>query len=294
MMLYLFVQMIELLEASETGSTDMLAVKGRGKKTGSSATNLNDISSFWDVERKVNALKAIYAVLQLNLAILFEPPVVEEDLVNLVANCQFRLLESPSVCLQRSKDLRVAVLEVLGTLNQRFGYTLSCRLKIGQSLRHFEHLGTPLAEGVELFARQFGCTSLVLEVVRDISQIDETELSRDTSATRAYATFLTELASRAPDLMRPCLSLLIVHLDGDSASLRKCVLTVLGEFLISMMNVNKEEALAEEEKNRETRDQLLDYLEDHVHDVHANVRNKFVFLSRSHVSLLVKSPELHR
>ncbi len=110
------------------------------------------------------------------------------------------------------------------------------RLKIVQSLRHFEHLSSALAEAVEMLSTQFNCPTLVMEVVRDISQVPPQELQRDTSGTRAYAAFLTDLAERLPEKVRPCLSLLMQHLDGESSTMRKAVLAILGEIVLRVLN----------------------------------------------------------
>ena len=85
---------------------------------------------------------------------------------------------------------------------------------------------------------------------------------------RTYSLFLADLAKRGPDMMKPCLSLLMVHLDGESSSMRKCVLTIFGELVHSVF-VGGEEL---DEAAKETRDQLLDCLEDHIHDTNAIVR----------------------
>jgi len=52
---------------------------------------------------------------------------------------------------------------------------------------------------------------------------------------RAYSQFLAELAERIPEYIRPCVSLLTAHLDGDSYSMRKCVLAVLGEIVMKVI-----------------------------------------------------------
>ena len=67
--------------------------------------------------------------------------------------------------------------------------------------------------------------------------------------------------------MKPCLSLLTTHLEGDSPAMRKCVLGILGKIVGSELSGNELDEAA-----KEARDQLLDCLEDHVHDVHAHVR----------------------
>ena len=86
-------------------------------------------------------------------------------------------MENPSIALQKSRDLRLSLSQLLGTLCSRFGYSLSCRLKIVQSLRHFEHLAPAMAEAVEMFAVEYNCPSIIIEIVRDISQVSERGLS---------------------------------------------------------------------------------------------------------------------
>ncbi len=142
------------------------------------------------------------------------------------------------------------------------------RLKIVQSLRHFEHLSIAMSEAVEMFSHDYGCSSMVMEIVRDISQVPPQELTRDTSGTRAYAAFLSDLAERMPDKMKPCLSLLMLHLDGESSTMRKSVLSILGEIVLRVLHGDQLD-----EAGKDTRDQFLDCLEDHVHDVHAHVRS---------------------
>ena len=48
---------------------------------------------------------------------------------------------------------------------------------------------------------------------------------------RSYSLFLVELAERLPDMMKPSLAILSVHLDGESYTMRKCVLAVMGEIV---------------------------------------------------------------
>ena len=274
MILYLFCQFVELQEANDTSGGDMFMSKlsARGKKSGSAGSSAD---FHWDSDKKVLALIPIFRLVHLNISQLFDPPIVEEDVVNMIANCLFRILETPSIAHQRSHDLRLSVFQILGTINSKFGYLFSCRLKIVQSLRHFEHLGSPLAQAVEMFVKEYGCSTVVMEIVRDICQIDQAELQRDTSATRAYSAFLSELTEKMPEMMKPCLSLLMIHLDGQSPSLRKCVLSILGEITLQVFgggggDNNVVDTM--EQNDKDSRDQFLDCLEDHVHDVHAHVR----------------------
>jgi condensin complex subunit 1 len=125
-----------------------------------------------------------------------------------------------------------------------------------------------LAETVERLARDFQCRSIVMDVVREITRLDTRELSRDTSGTRAFSQFLVEIAERVPEHLQPCISLLQLHLDGESYMLRKSILNVFMEIVLKLFSSENLEEAA-----KETRDQYLDCLEDHLHDVHAHVRS---------------------
>lgn len=192
MLLYLYCQLLELAEAAESTGGELIVGKKRGGgRKKASAVEVEDEdggsgagNEIVSVEGKNRAVSLIYRLLHFNLPLLFNPPVVEEEFVNLIASCLFRMLEAPYIALVKGKDLKMSIFQVLGTLNSKYNYSLSCRLKLVQGLRHFEHLALPLAEAVALFASEFYCPSMVLEVIRDLSQIDSAELARDTSATR--------------------------------------------------------------------------------------------------------------
>ena len=264
MNVYLMSQLAELIETDvqqkESANVAIASKKGQKKKV-----SLETWS--WD-EKRLEAITLFFRLMSLNINALFEPPIIEEELVNLVGNCVFRIFENPSIALQRLKDTRSGLTQVLGMLISKHGYGLSCRLKMVQGLKHFEHLAGPMAESVEKLTLEYHCRGLVMDIVREITRLDVRELSRDTSGTRTFSQFLVEISERIPDQLQPCLSLLQLHLDGDSYMLRKSILSIFMEIVLRLYS---SEAL--DEAAKETRDQYLDCLEDHVHDVHAHVRS---------------------
>lgn len=134
MIVYLLCQLVEMIEA------DVIQ-----KESASAATNMKnkkkkaDESWSWDSQRN-EAITLAFRLLSLNINSLFDPPLVEEELINLIGNCVFRIFENPGIALQRLKDTRTGLIQVLGVMISKYGYSLSCRLKIVQSLKHFEHL----------------------------------------------------------------------------------------------------------------------------------------------------------
>ena len=75
------------------------------------------------------------------------------------------------------------------------------------------------SQAVEVMVVDFSCNSMVMEIMREISRIDSKELARDTGGTMSYSLFL-ELAERLLESVKPCVSLLMAHLDGESYSMR--------------------------------------------------------------------------
>lgn len=274
MIVYLLCQMVELLEAQsqQNDSASIANAGGKGKRNRQNKAarqNAAEDGIAWDWDmKKSEIVTLIFRLLSLNLNSLFDPPLVEEELINLLGNCMFRLLENPTIAHQRCKDVRTSIIQVLGQMNSKYNYSLSCRLKIVQSLKHFEHLVSPLAEAVEVFVLEFSCRSMVLEVIREITRLDTKELNRDTSGTRSYSLFLIELSERLPENMKPCVSLLLVHLDNESYMLRKSILFVLAEIVGRIYSVDSLDDAA-----KETRDQYLECLQDHIHDGNAHVRS---------------------
>ena len=78
-------------------------------------------------------------------------------------------------------------------MNARYNYALSFRLKVVQSLKHFEHLVTPCGEAIEMSTTEFGCKNMVMETIRELSRLDARELNRQVSLNANRFYFLCEL-----------------------------------------------------------------------------------------------------
>ncbi|CAB4059480.1 YCS4 [Lepeophtheirus salmonis] len=269
MIVYLITQLTELIERETVEKSSQISaasLPGKGRKK-NSTSGYDWAGMNWESSR-MSAINFMYKILQLNVNRLFTPPVAEEDFINCIANAGFRILENPVMAHQRNRSVRMSVIQVLSSLNSRFDYSLSCSFKLVQELKLFEHMVSPLAEAVEVFVKEFNCKSIVMEIIQEISRLDMKELNRDTSATRSYSLFLFELTEKLPEYVRPSLSLLIVHLDGDSYMMRKSILGILGDIVIKVLS--KEDL---DEKSKDNRNQFLEYLEDHIHDINAHVRS---------------------
>ncbi|XP_052761140.1 condensin complex subunit 1-like isoform X1 [Mya arenaria] len=260
---YLMCQYMEMFESDETKpSTQQVINKNRKKKKSSTMT------MDWQRERETG-LKSLLNLVQLSIHRLWDPPVVEEEFVSLVTNCCYKMLENPEMTHAVNKDTRDAICHIIGVMVKRYNHGLGASLKIIQLLQHFEHLVSPLATAVSVCVQDYSYKSIVAELIREIGRMDGSDLARDSSGTRAYSVFLVEMTEKCPAAVLPNISLLLGHLDGESYMMRNGVLAAMGEILIRTLS---KEGL--DDKMKDTRDQFLEHLEDHLHDVHAYVRSK--------------------
>lgn len=146
-------------------------------------------------------------------------------------------------------------------------------MKIIQMLQHFEHLPSVLVAAVTLWATDYGMKSIVGEIVREIGQKCPQEMSRDTAGAKGFAAFLTELAERIPAALMSSMCMLLDHLDGENYMMRNAVLAAMAEMILQVLNGDQLE-----ESARETRDQFLDILQAHGHDVNSFVRSRVLQL----------------
>lgn len=286
MLLYLTCQLVQKVENEQSIYDPVTGGKAKGNKKKSRD---DDAPGNWEFDRP-RIISLIYNLLQLNLNQLFEPPIIEDEVLDIIGFTLFKVCENPNIALVKCKDLRLSIIQVLGTMNKKFNYTHSCCLQFTQQLKQHEHLISVFSQATDIIVKEYGCTGMVMELVREISRVDMKDMSRDTSSTRHYSNFLFEMAEKCPQQIISCVSLLTCHLDGDTHySMRKCVLGVFGEIVIKVLT--SEEMT---ESDREDRDNFLDCLENHIHDVHAHVRshvlqtwgklcvNKCIPLARQH------------
>ena len=124
-------------------------------------------------------------------------------------------------------------------------------MKIVQLLQQFEHLSYPFASLMLVCIRDYDVKSVVSMVIKEIGQTEPAELVRDTNATRNYCNFLMELGSTCGPAVLTALSSLMPNLDGDSYTMRNCVLTIIGDLISGVLAVENSE-------DKDTREALFD------------------------------------
>ncbi|KAJ8320625.1 hypothetical protein KUTeg_002212 [Tegillarca granosa] len=240
-----------------------LVKMGRATKKKPSSSGIN-----WEVEREAG-LKMLLHIVSLNLQRLWDPPIAEEEFVNMVTNCCYKCLENPTITRATIKDTRDVISNIIGVMVKRYNHALGASLKILQLLQHFEHLVIPLAYTVEVITNDYGVKSVVSEIMREIGRMDPKDVARDSSGTRACSQFLVELSERIPATVLSNISVILCYLEQESYTMRNGVLEVMGHIHLKVLSKDDLDS-----KMKAARDQFLEKLEDHIHDVNAFVRSK--------------------
>ncbi|NXD43951.1 CND1 protein, partial [Copsychus sechellarum] len=265
---YLLTGLMDAFEMETCKNSCLEVDPGRKNRKNHAKTS----GSLWE-EEKEPLLRLLTQLLQLDLCQLWGGLKVEEEFVSLMTGSCYRILENPSIGLQRYRVTREAVTHLLAVALVHCDHMFSATLKITQMLQHFEHVAPVFARAVSLWAKEYGLKSLVGELLREIGQKCLQDLAREASGVKGYATFISELAEQIPALVLSNMSVLLPHLDEESYMMRNAVLAAMAEVLVQVLNGDQLEEAA-----RGTRDKFLDILQAHVCDIHSFVRSRVLQL----------------
>ncbi|NWW48276.1 CND1 protein, partial [Pedionomus torquatus] len=265
---YLLTGLVDAFEM-ETCKSGLLEVDPGGKNK---KNRTKTSQSLWEEERQP-LLQLLTQLLQLDLRHLWGGLAVEEEFVSLMTGSCYRILENPSIGLQKYRATRETVTHLLAAALARYDHMFSATLKITQMLQHFEHVAPVFAQAVSLWATEYRLKSLVGELLREIGHKCPQDLARDGSGVKGYAAFITELAERIPALVLSNISVLLRHLDGESYIMRNAILAAMAEVLVQVLNGDQLEEVA-----RGTRDQFLNMLQAHICDINGFVRSRVLQL----------------
>ncbi|NXC97823.1 CND1 protein, partial [Certhia familiaris] len=265
---YLLTSLMDAFEMETGKNSNLEADPSRKNRKNHAKTS----GSLWEEEREP-LLQLLTQLLQLDLRRLWGGLAVEEEFVSLMTGSCYRILENPSIGLQRYRVTREAVTHLLAAALVHCDHMFSATLKITQMLQHFEHVAPVFAQAVSLWAKEYGLKSLVGELLREIGQKCPQDLAREASGVKGYATFISELAEQIPALVLSNMSVLLPHLDGESYMMRNAILSAMAEVLVQVLNGDQLEEAA-----RGTRDKFLGMLQAHVCDVHSFVRSRVLQL----------------
>nr|VZI28103.1 unnamed protein product [Spirometra erinaceieuropaei] len=265
---YLLCQLVEMIENDLTAESNVVSAtkvgRGRGKSAARNRAADAAFSFDWPTEC-TNAVTTLDQLCKLEIKHLWDPPVVEEDFVNLLANCCYKLLENKSLAANAS--VRTAITNLLTTLIHRYKHGIACCVKLAQLLQCFAHMANCLSLIVNRLMEEESMIPFVKELLSEICSYNSEDLERDSSATHNFCLFLETVSSTHPVLAVSILPLIRSRLNEDPYQMRNCALSVIGEVLRNLCSRPQLEA-----KDKIQRDRLMEVLQEHIHDVNGFVR----------------------
>ncbi|XP_048478584.1 condensin complex subunit 1 [Plutella xylostella] len=264
MTMYLFSSIMKTKDAKlAADNSTKLTLGKKGKK----ATDDEEFCGWTEADKQA-ALVSLYLVLQQPLSRLWDPPLAEDNFVSMVADPCYKALEEQII---KNKAVRETVFQVLGVLIKKYNHGTSCLIKLVQVLQTHEHSVSPICAGVVQLTKEFDLTTFGPQMVREIAEaLSQTEEGEGGGAARHCGAFLLELATALPQEMTAAIATLQPYLESDeSYTLR---ISVLGMMCSVISAALSGEGL--DDAARARRDDMLDDLYEHMHDLSAYVRHK--------------------
>lgn len=225
-----------------------------------SASAATPVCKFWEKTGRESTLEAISRLLSSIPSPSPCSPSDSDQIAGLLVRTILQVLEQPTAA--RDKNVRAVIARILvAALTIHPRQTLPAIAAFLHALSRHEHFPTPLAE--ILFHATEGnpqLTQFVSDFVCEIARIPSEDLVRDTAAAKACASFIGDLAERAPHIFRLNIALVLSQLDCDSYTMRNGVVHVIGALI---------------KQKPEPNDPLLDILLERAHrDINAFTRSK--------------------
>ncbi|CAH1403128.1 unnamed protein product [Nezara viridula] len=267
MNMYIISLFIKTYEEKLCYQSDNFIVDKKGKASKSKA-KVSKYETPWDWNSiKKTAFTSLSGVLEEDLHQFWDPPVVEEKFVNLLANCCYKAYENAEITQAKMKPVRDAAAQILAVLVNRYNHGMTFIPKCVQLLKQYEHAVSALSSAVLVMVIDFKCTSLLAKVLNElITTIRDDDVQ---GMGKAVAAFINSISDSNPELLIPSINILTSCLAFEPYVLRNAVLVTFADIILKRLSSDD---LPEDEKK--IRSNLLKYLLNHLRDQSSYVRSK--------------------
>ncbi|KAI8974763.1 non-SMC mitotic condensation complex subunit 1-domain-containing protein [Trametes punicea] len=199
--------------------------RGRGTKAATSRSTARKPPEEWSWQDQIPpTLNLISRVLRVKTQRIWQTSAEREAFINCVVRPVYHITENEQY--MRSADIRRGVYKAICLAVKHQGHALAAQISIMQSLQYYEHLSEPMAECLNILAREFDHPQLADEILREIA--GKTFSAQDTKGPRVFSRFLVRYAELAPRQVLKQLSLLLAHLDSESYPMRMALVELIG------------------------------------------------------------------
>jgi len=113
----------------------------------------------------------------------------------------------------KSEPIRMGVYKALCLAVKHHGHVIAAQTRIIQALQYYEHLAEPMAELLNVLAKEFDHVQLTDEILREIAKM--TFKAQENKESRVISKFLVKLAETIPRTVLRQMAIMQVHLDSE-------------------------------------------------------------------------------
>lgn len=198
----------------------------------------------------------------------------------MITNLCYKFMEdcqSSSLRAQQRKNLKDHLCHILGIMIKKYNHSYGACVTIIQTLPHYEHYSAIYADLIQTCVVQLGYESILPELLRELSHANLSggavaggggAAGVENPNIKFFSQFILDLADRLSTHLVPYLSLIQELLDDESYLMRNAILQTYGEII--MRKLTRESCT--DLKLKQLRNELLDILIEHIHDVNGLTR----------------------
>ncbi|ESK88528.1 chromosome condensation complex protein [Moniliophthora roreri MCA 2997] len=207
--------------------------RGRGGKAGGSgrgtgrSTKKQQQDWNWVDQIPLTLLMVSRVLKRLPSQRLWTTSAEREKFISCITRPAYHVAESEQY--MKSNDIRQAFYMVICHAIKHHGHAPAAQILFMQRLQYYEHLAEPLADCIEVLAKQFDHHQLGDEIIREISQ--KTFSGQDNKTPKAFAAFLVKLSGALPRVMLKQISLLLGLLDSEANQIRNAIVDIIGDLI---------------------------------------------------------------
>lgn len=194
-------------------------------------------------------------------------------------------LQNNNLRAQQKKTLKDLICLIVALMIKKYNHSYGACVMIMQTLPHYEHLSAVYADLIHICVTQLGYESILPDILREfrhqvltLGNGASTGKEKENPNMKYYSQFLIDLVARLAPNIIPYLSLIQDFLEDESYLMRHAILFIYGELIVKVLN---QAACTNDLKLKEMRNELLDTLCDHIHDVNAVARSKTLQIWRN-------------
>lgn len=158
MLVYIYTQIVLLLEQRSVAKNEQL-LRARKK----SAKDKDEFT----IEKK-SVLLSLNNVIQREISYFWDPPIVEENFINLISGVCYELLQNPSI--KNEKEELTEIFNIIGYLIKMYNHGTTFVVRITQLIKLKEHLLHCIPKGIQQIVQHFNCKGLLHDMIEELTE----------------------------------------------------------------------------------------------------------------------------